>query len=74
MPSDAKGKVIYAFGAYLVKENTGGVHLTPRKDTEIMIADGALPRAKALLASGIEEVTEDDKDAQKLSKAPIRTS
>ena len=51
IPKDVEKKVLYAFGAFLVNKD-GSLHLTPRKNTRLVIATGERPRAKALLDCG----------------------
>ena len=68
MPTGMHHKVIYGFGAYLVKETTGGLHLSPRKSTRWVISEGTLPLAKALLNSGIAAVKVTDDGVTQLSR------
>lgn len=68
LPKDAQGKVLYVFDAYLVQEATGGLHLTPRKESFLVIADGELPKAKTLLESAITNAQITDADVTSLSR------
>ena len=72
IPKQAEKQILYAFGAYLVKEESGGIHLAPRKDTRFEVASGNLPKAKEILTSGIKDVQADDKDITSLSKQSLR--
>ena len=56
IPTGMQGKVLYIFNAYLTKGD-GGVHLTPRKDTKVMIATGNLPIAKSLVEADLAQAT-----------------
>ena len=56
----------------LVREESGGFHLTPRKDTRWIVADGKAPLAKAMLESGIKNASITDTDLTKLSKQTNR--
>ena len=67
VPENAQGKILYAFDAYLVHEARGGLHLTPRKDSTLLLADGELPKAKALLESSITTTHLTDSDVTSLS-------
>ena len=72
MPRDAKGKVLYVFNAYLVIEESGGRHITIRKGTTVVIADGGLPKATALLQSGLSDADAADADVSSLSTGGSR--
>lgn len=68
VPANAQGKILYAFDVYLVVETNGSLHLTPRKDSILLLADGKLPKAKALLESSITTTQITDADVTSLSK------
>ena len=53
----AVNSVVYIYGAYLSKESSGGAHLTARASTRVQIASGGRPKAQALLASNVAELT-----------------
>ena len=63
--------IIYVYGAYLVVESTGGVHLTARDTTVIVKASGDSPLAKKLLAANLSDKKKEE--MIQLSKAPPAT-
>ena len=71
VPKDIEKKVLYTYGAYLVKKGDS-LHLTPRKDTRFAVATGQRPLAKALLGSGIASASMTDQDVTRLSKGSSR--
>ena len=49
LPPNALGTVLYAFDAFLVQDTAGSLKLTATKASTLFLADGHLPKAKALL-------------------------
>ncbi|CAK0861046.1 unnamed protein product [Prorocentrum cordatum] len=51
---------VYIFGAYLVKSDNGGVHLTVRNSTILTQPTGSSPKVAAMLAAGVRDIAKDD--------------
>ncbi|CAK0855379.1 unnamed protein product [Prorocentrum cordatum] len=51
---------VYIFGAYLVKSDNGGVHLTVRNSTIFTRPAGSSPKVAAMLAAGARDLAKDD--------------
>ena len=70
IPKEAAKKVWYVYGAYLTMEKSGGMHVTARKTTFIVVAEDAWPTAAALLSTNIRAKTIDDADLKSVSSMP----
>ncbi|CAK0788231.1 unnamed protein product [Prorocentrum cordatum] len=51
---------VYIFGAYLVKSDNGGAHLTVRSSTIFTQPTGSSPKVAVMLAAGVRDIAKDD--------------